>query len=100
MKLTISTIFIIAITMLTQMDSNAQNNEKFNRYFQKKMDKPNLAGMQVAYISEGKSKWVNSYGYRDYDKKEQVNDSTLFMIASCSKPITALGVDLPPKLGR
>jgi len=65
--------------------------EKLDQYFLKKMYKANLAGMQIAYINDGKFKWVSSYGYRDYETKEQVNDSTLFMIASCSKPITALG---------
>jgi len=66
-------------------------NKKLNKYFQKKMKKAALAGIQVAYISKGKTKWVNNFGYRDYESKEKVNDSTLFMIASCAKPITALG---------
>lgn len=51
-----------------------------------------MAGIQVAFISNGELSWVGSYGMKNDSTKEKVNDSTLFMIASCSKPVTALGL--------
>ncbi len=65
---------------------------KLDRFFESKMGKAHVAGLQAAIISNGKLTWVGSYGKNDYLKNILVNDSTLFMIASCSKPITALGL--------
>ena len=48
--------------------------------------------MQLGYIGPDGSKWHGSYGYRNVNTGKQVNDSTLFMIASCAKPVTALAV--------
>lgn len=72
---------------------NAQDGStKLDRFLEKKMVKANIAGLQAAYISKGELKWVGSFGKSDYQKHITVNDSTLFMIASCSKPVTALGL--------
>lgn len=65
---------------------------KLDEFFEKKMEKADIAGIQAAFISKGELKWVGSYGKSDYLKNTWVNDSTLFMIASCSKPVTALGL--------
>jgi len=71
----------------------AQNrSEKLDRFLEKKMAKANIVGLQAAFISNGKLKWVGSFGKSDYKKHKSVNDSTLFMIASCSKPVTAFGL--------
>jgi len=51
-----------------------------------------LVGLQVASIQDGELVWKGSYGVKDQRSGDPVNDSTLFMIASCSKPVTALGV--------
>jgi CubicO group peptidase (beta-lactamase class C family) len=48
--------------------------------------------MQAAYISDGELRWVGSYGLKTYQTEDMVNDSTLFMVASISKPVTALAV--------
>ncbi|MEM6543102.1 MAG: serine hydrolase domain-containing protein, partial [Bacteroidota bacterium] len=54
--------------------------------------KADIAGLQAAFISNGELKWVGSYGKRNFLENTLVNDSTLFMVASCSKPVTALGL--------
>ena len=55
------------------------------------MKRADIIGMQVGYINES-HEWYRSYGVKDNKTKKRVNDSTLFMIASCSKPVTALAV--------
>lgn len=67
-------------------------NKSLDKFFQRKIEKANIAGLQAAFISNGQLKWIGSYGLRDYTKNLAVNDSTLFLIASCSKPVTALGI--------
>jgi CubicO group peptidase (beta-lactamase class C family) len=56
------------------------------------MEKSDRIGMQAAYISNGELTWVGSYGVKTYQTNDSVNDSTLFMIASSSKPVTALAL--------
>ncbi len=70
----------------------SQNSEKLDRYFSKQMRKANIAGMQVAYLSNGTLGWSGSYGTMNAKTGDPVKDNTLFMIASCSKPMTALGI--------
>ena len=48
--------------------------------------------MQAAYISNGELAWIGSYGIKTYRTDDEVNDSTLFMTASISKPVTALAM--------
>lgn len=82
-----------ALIIAVSLPSHSQTpNTHLDKFFIRKMEKANIAGMQVGYLSEGKLKWVGSYGFMDYSSGVKVNDSTLFMIASCSKPVTALGV--------
>ena len=86
-------IVSIALSLLVYNKSYAQSgNQKLDKYFIKKMKKAKRIGMQVAYIADGELQWVGSYGIKTYQKEDQVNDSTLFMIASISKPVTALGL--------
>lgn len=72
--------------------SKENEQTKLDQFLIKKMKKAHLIGMQVAYISDGQFIWQGNYGTKEYGAEDIVNDSTLFMIASCSKPVTALGV--------
>lgn len=56
------------------------------------MEKAHIIGMQAAFIKGGELQWMGSYGLINYKTNERVNDSTLFMIASTSKPVTALAL--------
>ncbi|MDH5251569.1 MAG: beta-lactamase family protein [Cyclobacteriaceae bacterium] len=62
------------------------------KYFNNKMKKSDRIGMQVAYVANGELAWAGSYGVKQYDKSDSVNDSTVFMVASISKPVTALAI--------
>ncbi|MTI39250.1 serine hydrolase domain-containing protein, partial [Fulvivirga lutimaris] len=66
--------------------------EKLDAYFLKKMKQSGIIGLQVGMVREGKFVWQGSYGKVNNSTGQLVNDSTLFMIASSSKPVTALGI--------
>lgn len=65
------------------------NSEAFLR---QKMQKARVVGLQAAVIKKGKLVYTASMGRLRVDRATSVNDSTLFMIASSTKPITALTV--------
>jgi len=48
-----------------------------------------VPGAQVAVVSKGKTIYQGSFGVRDVRTGQKVDDKTLFLIASLSKPISA-----------
>ena len=83
----------IALSFLGYPGSYAQSSDQqLDGFLMKKMKQSNRIGMQAAYIADGKLQWAGSYGIKTYQTEDLVNDSTLFMIASLSKPVTALGL--------
>ena len=82
----------LLFTFFTNHAFGQNESTKLDGFFERKMDKANIAGLQAAFIRKGELKWVGSYGKSDFLKDASVNDSTLFMIASCSKPVTAVGL--------
>jgi CubicO group peptidase (beta-lactamase class C family) len=54
------------------------------------MEKAGFVGLQAACLKNGELAWSGSFGLKNLHSLETVNDSTLFMIASSSKPVTAL----------
>jgi CubicO group peptidase (beta-lactamase class C family) len=86
-------IILISLSILSVLNLHAQtDNAKLDKFLDKKMKKSGRIGMQAAYISDGKLTWKGSYGIKTFQTDDKVNDSTLFMIASTSKPVTALAM--------
>ena len=50
-----------------------------------------LIGMQASFVTDTHI-WQGNYGIKEYKTEDLVDSNTLFMIASCSKPVTALGI--------
>lgn len=86
-------IILVAFYLMISSGLHAQSeNPALDKYLIKKMEKSERIGMQAAYISNGELSWVGSYGVKTFQTNDKVNDSTLFMIASSSKPVTALAL--------
>lgn len=86
-------ILPISICLICQVNAGAQSGKpELDKFLSKKMEKTERIGMQAAYISHGELTWAGSYGVLTYQTNNRVNDSTLFMIASTSKPVTALAM--------
>ncbi len=79
--------FIHSISLFAQL-----NDPNLEKWLIKKMRKAEIVGMQVAYIDRNLNTYTESFGLKNYQSKVPVNDSTLFLIASCSKPVTALAI--------
>ncbi len=85
--------FSILLFILSASALKAQSdNPDLDKYFTRKMKGADRIGMQAAYIANGQLAWVGSYGLKTYETEDAVNDSTLFMVASISKPVTALAM--------
>jgi CubicO group peptidase (beta-lactamase class C family) len=79
--------------MISASDVIAQSgNPELDSFLEKKMKRSDRIGMQAAYISDGELTWTGSYGVKTFQTTDRVNDSTLFMTASISKPVTALAL--------
>ena len=85
-------IFAVIISHYSPAAHSQVPNEKLDRYFREKAVKAHIIGLQVASIGHGQVAWHGSYGIKELHNSEEINDSTLFMMASCSKPVTALGI--------
>ena len=84
---------LIAHCLIVSSGLRAQSEDpELDRFLLKKMKNSGRIGMQAAYISEGELTWVGSYGVKTFQTDDRVNDSTLFMTASISKPVTALAL--------
>lgn len=92
MKKTIP-VALLMIILSYAVVCNAQTyHQKIDRYFSNHYEKAKIVGMQVASIGDGELVWQGSYGVKEYNTTDAINDSTLFMMASCSKPVTSLGI--------
>ncbi len=86
-------MILIALCMISALDLKAQaGNPELDDFLEKKMRKSDRIGMQAAYISDGELTWTGSYGVKKFQTSDSVNDNTLFMTASISKPVTALAM--------
>ena len=67
------------------------SESRLNKFLQKKANKMELIGMQASFVTDTYI-WQGNYGIKEYKTKDSVDSNTLFMIASSSKPVTALGI--------
>jgi CubicO group peptidase (beta-lactamase class C family) len=56
------------------------------------MSSNSIPGVSACIIDDGKIEWEGYYGYSDIETNTQVTDSTLFLLASISKTITATAI--------
>jgi hypothetical protein len=47
-------------------------------------------GVGIAVMHEGRLDWADGFGRRHADRPDPVGVDTVFMVASCSKPVTAM----------
>ena len=83
---------MVLAVLSIQLAAGQDNGGRIDRYFKRKMEKAGVVGMQLGVIKKDGTIWTANYGKKDQKTAATINDSTLFMIASCSKPVTALGV--------
>jgi len=66
--------------------------KSFDTTMQSFMSKHEIPGGSIAVVKDGRLVYTNGYGWADRDKKQPVLATSLFRIASISKPLTAAAV--------
>src|SRR2546427_997247 len=91
----------MAALALTQADASAASAVTsrflspffaFDREVQKFMQARNIPGGALAVVKDGRLVYTRGYGWADREKKVPVKSTSLFRIASISKPFTAVAV--------
>lgn len=90
MKKTLISTILVVLSM--NIVFAQYNSEKLDSYMLRKMKQADRIGMQAAFIADGELQWTGSYGLKTWQTTDSVTDSTVFMVASLSKPVTALAV--------
>ena len=85
-------VLLLSLVLLPACNRSQAGDQSLDTYFLENLGKASLVGLQVASIGDGELVWKGSYGVKDFRSGEPVDNSTLFMIASCSKPVTALAI--------
>lgn len=82
-----SKIFIVILLFVTK-GVHAQK-PSIDSFINEEMGKIHIAGFAAVAIDSNKIVWQSYHGYQNVEKKIPVTDSTIFMIASTSKTVTA-----------
>ncbi|PZT99618.1 MAG: serine hydrolase, partial [Chryseobacterium sp.] len=53
------------------------------------VDSAKIAGLQIAIVNHNKVIYSSSFGYKDIESKQKLNDSTVMYAASLTKPVSA-----------
>jgi len=87
-------VYILNLILLPfVVETSAQTDtKKLDAYFSRNIEKAKIIGLQVASIGHGELVFHGSYGEKMLHTGDTVNDSTLFLMASCTKPVTSLGI--------
>src|SRR5438045_1986655 len=78
----------------SDLTANDGEAEKLHAFIEQGMQEWSLAGLAVAVVKEDSVVFIRGYGVRDIRSKEPIDESTIFQLASCSKPLTATAVAL------
>ena len=73
----------------TQTLSSDEIISKLDFKIQKEMKAKKIPGLSIAVIKDFQLLWYKTYGVRDINTNDSVNENTLFDAASMSKPVTA-----------
>ncbi|GAB4147355.1 MAG: hypothetical protein Tsb009_20520 [Planctomycetaceae bacterium] len=68
------------------------NLKPFDRLMLSFLKKHNIPGASLAVVKNGRLVYARGFGYADKKKREAVQPTSLFRIASISKPITAVAI--------
>jgi CubicO group peptidase (beta-lactamase class C family) len=64
--------------------------QRLDALFQRYVDRGELAGMVATIVKNGKPVYYGKFGWMEIDSQKPIQDDTIFMIASMTKPVTAV----------
>ena len=69
---------------------SADRVEKIERLITGEMSRQTIPGLSVAVVTDSQLRWSNGYGFADLENFVPAKASTVYRLASISKPITAV----------
>lgn len=84
----IASIETIENNLLPSLIVEGEAVEGMNIY--DRMEHYQIPGVSIAFLNDGKIEWAKGYGYTSTDRRDAVDEFTLFQAASISKPVAAL----------
>jgi len=89
-RLTFWGLFIVFLTLISApLTAQQAKLESIDSYISKSLNDWNIPGVAVAIVHRDTLRFSKGYGLRELGKKGDVNDHTLFAVASNSKAFTA-----------
>src|SRR3954469_15651078 len=88
MCLRIASLALIALVGVSAQESKSQ----IDNYMADQMARLQIPGAAVAVLRSGKVELIEGYGLANVERKIPVTPSTMFQIASTTKPFTAMAI--------
>jgi CubicO group peptidase (beta-lactamase class C family) len=85
-------IFVVSFSSILIFNTDFSNPKDLREYITNKMEKAEIEGMSIIYIRDGEIQEPMNFGYSDAANKTEVNNDTIFQIASVSKTITGTAI--------
>ena len=90
-------LLTILVTLLLWSSSFAQDaskSNKLNAMIEEGMKEWQIPGLSAVVVKNGKVVFKKTYGIKDIETKETVNDNTLFSMASTTKALIAISLGI------
>lgn len=83
----LSSSFAQNSTRIKHLNGQSVSTSSIQKELEQLVDSAKIAGLQVAIINGNKTVWTSSFGYKDIENKQRLNDSTVMYAASLTKPV-------------
>ncbi|HVK49664.1 MAG TPA: serine hydrolase domain-containing protein, partial [Pseudobacter sp.] len=80
-------VFAQQTARIKHIDGKPVSTQSITTRLQQLVDSVKIAGLQVAIINGNKTVWTGSFGYKDIENQQRLNDSTVMYAASLTKPV-------------
>lgn len=81
-------LFAQKATVIKHLNGQSVRTETIQKRLEHLVDSAKLAGLQVAVINGNKTVWTSSFGFKDLEAQQPLNDSTIMYAASLTKPVS------------
>ena len=79
---------------------SSEQLEHLDKYYQQAFQEWNIPGMAIAIVKDNKIIFEKGFGFADLEKKQKVDENTLFAIASNSKAFTSTAIAILVEEGK
>ena len=91
-------LFLVLLLLTAAAGTQAQQGlapekiKQIEQLISTEMSKQSIAGLSVAVVTDNQLRWSAGYGFADVENRVPAKASTVYRLASVSKPITAAAV--------